>query len=60
MDRYTYDLLGDKTGIERHGASVLASDGTVYFHEKGEEIFVQLFKDAGSAERKNEGWFVYT
>lgn len=58
----------------------MASDGTVYSHEKQkwmilpliwisdymqyesrrEEIFVQLVKDAGSAERKNEGWFVYT
>ena len=63
-----------------NGAPVLASDGTVYSHEKqkwmtlpliwinnymqyesrGEDIFVQLVKDAGSAERKNEGWFVYT
>lgn len=58
----------------------MASDGTVYSHEKQkwmilpliwisdymqyesrrEEIFVQLVMDAGSAERKNEGWFVYT
>lgn len=63
-----------------NGAPVLASDGTVYSHEKqkwmtfpliwindymqyesrGNKVFNKLVEDAGSAERKNEGWFVYT
>ncbi len=58
----------------------MASDGTVYSHEKqkwmilpliwisdymqyesrGDSVFNKFVKDVGSAERKNEGWFVYT